>query len=331
MHTGSITSVWLFAAWLLAAVPGAAADPFPSDNLGWLKTTAFAAHQTNYTGTFVYQYGNHVETSRITHIFDRDGEHVRLEGLDGVRREIIQSNGQVLCYMGDRQVSVQNHPSRRSFPALLPEQLTLLSENYLIKEAEEARVAGFHTHAFIFQPKDRLRYTHKMWVDSDSGLLLKAAVLDERGRIVEQYAFTQLSIGGEIDRKWIEQGKPAPSFHAQHPYSAAPLPKTNQAATVSGWQVGLLPSGFKKTAEVLRPMSGRKSPVAHLVFSDGLAGVSVFIEDIAADPEVRAGLSGQGAIQIYSKVSGRHRVTVVGEAPPRTVMQIAGSVRYREQ
>ena len=161
------------AALLLGAVPQVMADPFLQDEIKWLETMAFAAHQTDYSGTFIYQYGNHVETSRITHIVDAEGEHGRLESLDGTRREIIRNNDQVWCYIGDRKVKVDRR-SHREFPALLPDQMSLLNENYIIKQGDEARVAGFHAHAIVFQPKDNLRYTHKMWADSNSGLLLKA-------------------------------------------------------------------------------------------------------------------------------------------------------------
>jgi negative regulator of sigma E activity len=40
-------------------------------------------------------------------------------------------------------------------------------------------------------------------------------------------------------------------------------------------------------------------------------------------------LSSQGIIQIYSRaIDDEHLVTVVGEVPPQTVMQVADSVRY---
>ena len=322
----------LLAAFLLSVSPSGFADLSGSrSNLDWLKSMAFAAHQTDYTGTFVYQYGNQVETSRITHISDRDGEYGRLEGLDGVRREIIHNNDQVWSYVGDRQVSVEKHQRRRSFPALLPEQLSLLSENYQIRRVEQDRVAGFPANAFLFLPRDNLRYTHKLWAHTDSGLLLKAAVLDFRGRVVEQYAFTQLTIGGNIDRKWITPNKSV-SYHSHHPYAASPpSPPETEKHTVheSGWQVDLLPPGFKKTLEISRPLRGKQTPVTHLIFSDGLAGISVFIEDIISKPDVRIGLSSKGVLQVYSKVSGHNLITVVGEVPPRTVMQVADSARYR--
>jgi sigma-E factor negative regulatory protein RseB len=92
-----------------------------------------------------------------------------------------------------------------------------------------------------------------------------------------------------------------------------------------------LPGGFKKITEISRPMRDRKTPVTHLVFSDGLAGISVFIEDLGDRVDVNSGLSSQGSIQIYSRVSGDKLITVVGEVPPRTVIQVAESVRYAGQ
>jgi len=343
-----IKPIFLSVVLLLASVTGASADPIFQDDLKWLQIMAFAAHQTDYSGTFVYQYGDHVETSRITHIADRDGEHSRLESLDGPQREIIRHNDQVWCDLGKGKVKVELRQGGREFPDLLPEQLTLLNENYLIKPAEEVRLAGFHAHAMVFQPKDNLRYTHKMWADSVSGLLLKSEVLDERGAVIEQYSFTQLNIGGDIDRKWIAAKQAAAGLqnrdardarHAPKPHHGQDLShdgdprlvpnlaKLGASPVVSGWRVDALPPGFKKIAEVRRQLRGRDAPVIQMVFSDGLAGISVFIEKSDNDEDDHPGLSSQGVIQIYSKLVDGQLVTVVGEVPPRTVMQVADSVR----
>jgi sigma-E factor negative regulatory protein RseB len=309
----------------------AGADPLQHDEIDWLETMAFAAHQTDYSGTFVYQdgMGGHVEVSRITHIADAAGEHERLEGLNGTRREIVSSNNQVWLFLGDRKVQIEKRHAEKSFPALLPEQISTLKENYLITQTEGERVAGFHAHVVIFQPKDNLRYAHKMWAHSDSGLLLKAVVLDEHSRVIEQYAFTQLALGGHIDRSWIGPNTSVPSSLSKEQIASSP--KSAEPVKASDWQVDALPAGFKKITEVCRPMRDRKAPVTHLVFSDGLAGISVFIEDVGDREDVNSGLSSQGAIQIYSRISGDKLITVVGEVPPRTVMQVAESVRYAGQ
>lgn len=317
---------------LLGAASLTFADPFPQDELTWLETMAFAAHLTDYSGTFVYQFGSHVETSRVTHVVDANGEHGRLESLDGARREIIRNNDEVWCYVGDSKVRVEMRSSDREFPALLPDQKALsnISENYLIKQAGEARVAGFHAHAILFQPKDGQRYGHRMWADASSGLLLKAEVIDERGETVEQYAFTQLTVGGDIDRSWIAQEKPGAVKNGAVPNSRQHGASAKGTAPVgaSGWQVDALPAGFQKIMEVRRTMHSRAAPAIQMVFSDGLAGISVFIEENDGDEDDHPGLTSQGAIQVYSELVGDHLVTVVGEVPPQTVIQVANSVRY---
>jgi sigma-E factor negative regulatory protein RseB len=286
---------------------------------------------TDYSGTFVYQdgMGGHVQVSRITHVSDADGEHEKLEGLNGSKREMISSNNQVWLLLGDRKVRIDKPHTEKTFPTLLPEQIAALKENYLVSQTEEDRVAGYHAHVVIFQPKDNLRYTHKMWAHSESGLFLKAVVLDERARVIEQYAFTQLDIGGQIDRSWIEPNRTERYALKTMP----PTPATNPSMPIKSndWQVDALPSGFKKIKEICRPMRDKNTPVTHLVFSDGLAAISVFIEDLGDRVDVTSGLSSQGAIQIYSRVSGDKLITVVGEVPPRTVIQVADSVRYAGQ
>lgn len=173
-----------------------------------------------------------------------------------------------------------------------------------------------------------MRYSHKMWASSDSGLLLKAAVLDERDHVIEQYAFTQLNIGGDIDRKWIESNESTDrnvSGNAVSPPGARTLPAE------SGWMVYALPAGFKKIAEMSRNLHGSQQPVTHLVYSDGLAGISVFIEKLGEKPDAKPGLYSKGALQVFIKVLDANLLTVVGEVPPRTVMQVAESVRYGRQ
>lgn len=317
-------SLVFLAGLLWGGIPEAWADSSTQDELKLLETMAFAAHQTNYSGTFVYQYGGHVETSRITHVVDGEGEHGRLEGMDGARREIIRNNDQVWCYVGDNKVRMERRGGRE-FPALLPDQLSLLNENYQIKHAEDVRVAGLQAHVIIFQPRDSLRYGHKMWADSGSGLLLKAEVLDERGAVIEQYAFTQLTIGGNIDRSWIVQDKPGMTPVARQHAAAH---KAGSPTKNSGWLVDAMPTGFRKITEIHRSMHSREAAAIQMVYSDGLAGVSVFIEKMDNDEDDHPGLTSQGAIQIYSRVTDEHLITVVGEVPPQTVMQIADSVRY---
>lgn len=301
---------------MLWAVP---ADAKAAVSINWLKTMVFASHQTDYTGVFVYQYENHVESSRITHIAEADSEYEKLESLDGSKREIIRHHGQVWCFVNHKIVPAGTRPGRNTFPSLLPEQLSILGENYLLRDAGLDRVAGYSAQAILFQPKDGLRYSHKIWVHVDSGLLLKAAVLDEKGRVVEQYAFTQLQIGHEINRTEIKRQLD----------NLPPIAPAIQSISInSGWVVDAMPAGFRKVTEIQRSMRRQHAPVIQMVFTDGLSAISLFIEPNDKDEDDVEGLSSRGALNLYQKLVGEKLITAVGEVPPRVLIQVLDSARY---
>jgi len=328
---------------LLLAVAANAYAEEGQVSLDWLKIVAFAGHQTDYSGLFVYQYDNRVETSRITHLAEADSEYERIESLDGPKREIVRHHGHVWSYFNHKMVQVDSHQGRGRFPSLLPEQLSALSANYHARQAGTERVAGYDAQVIVFQPKDNLRYTHKIWAHTDSGLLLKAAVLGDKNQVVEQYAFTQLQIGGRIDRSWVRKAASSrlgdEELLSGHPQDASAGKRGSDQSgpaetgmdvlhTNSGWVADALPAGFKKTMEIQRPMRGKHAPVTQMVFSDGLSAISIFIEPDDGDEDDVDGLSSRGAVNLYHKVLDRHLITVVGEVPPRTVMQVFDSVRF---
>lgn len=314
---------WLACYGFLFAVGQSYADDGQA-NLNWLTTTAFAGHQTEYSGTFVYQYGNRLETSRITHLVEADSEYEKLESLDGPKREIVRHHGQVWSYLNHKMVQVDSQPGCGGFPSLLSNQLSSLHGNYEVKDLGLGNVAGYNAQMLLFQPKDNLRYARKLWIHTDTGLLLKAAVLGEKNQVVEQYAFTQLKIGGDVDRSAIASN----SSSGKSAVTPAKTGDKGGAAYNSGWVVDALPAGYKKLTEVLRPMRGKHAPVTQLVYSDGLSAVSVFIELADSDEDDVEGLTSRGAINLYHKVVDKHLYTVVGEVPPRTVMQVLDSIRY---
>ena len=187
------------------------------------------------------------------------------------------------------------------------------------------RVAGYNAQVILFQPKDNLRYSHKIWVHTDSGLLLKAAVLGDKNKVVEQYAFTQLQIGGKIDRSWVKE------CDAVGRHGKVTLNGTNQRhhtrQIAAGWRI-CCHQDSRRSMEILRRMHGKHAPVTQIVYSDGLSAISVFIEPNDEDEDDVDGLSSRGAVNLYHKVMDKNLITVVGEVPPRTVMQVLDSVRY---
>ena len=93
------------------------------------------------------------------------------------------------------------------------------------------------------------------------------------------------------------------------------------------WRFLQLPPGFRLSGTGERQMPGSDHPVMQLMLTDGLASVSVFIEDPPAPPrQASEGQGRVGAASVYSRVVAGHQVTAVGEVPPQTVELIAAGV-----
>jgi sigma-E factor negative regulatory protein RseB len=303
-----------------AALADALAD---SEALVWLQKIAAAARELSYAGTFVYQHGDQVETSHITHYVDRAGEIEKLETLDGPKREIIRNQNEIITFYAEsKSIKRERRAARRSFPALLPDPLSSISDFYRVRKGNLERIAGLDAQALVLEPRDEFRYGHKLWADLNSGLLLKAKMLNERQQVVEQFHFTQISIGP------VSKDAVRPSFDIPPlPARSSQPDVTNLAET--GWVVGNSPAGFRKILEMSRLRNDGQGPVVHLVFSDGLAAVSVFIEPLPASRKVPDGLMHQGAVHIYSRSLSDRLVTVLGETPAATVVQMGNSVGPR--
>jgi len=297
-----------------------------NEALALLQHIAHVAHELNFSGIVVYQHGPHMEASRIHHYVELNTEYQRLETLDGPKREVICTNNEVLTYFRDSHIlRVEKQVLNSTFPKLLPEQLDAISENYTLHQGEAVRIAGFDAVTLALEPRDALRYGHKLWADSVTGLLLKARTIDERKQIVEQVMFTQLKIGG-VSRDAVK-----PSFQPSFPpwrlerVDNSPLHQQLE----SRWAVRSSPPGFRKVNELRRSREGMAGSVTHLVYSDGLAAVSVFIEPLGGRTDTVTGLGRQGAINIYRRILDDYLITVLGEAPAATVTQIGDSVFYQ--
>lgn len=295
-----------------------------ADNLNWLRRIATAAHQQNYAGVFVYQSGERTETSRVSHMVDENGEHERLDTLDGLSREVIRNNDQVYCFQPDKNVMlVEKRQSIQPFPSLLPKQLSELTENYQIRKGGMERVAGFDAQVITLEPKDSFRYMRTLWAEVTTGLLLKTNVRNESGGIVGQFSFTQLVIGGKIDKSQFVPRQDVPKTSV----SGGAVPGRGDGQV---WEVTQVPPGFKKIVDINRTLPGKDGTVRHMVFSDGLATVSVFIEPAGKD-KVEDGGTLQGSFHVYTRLVSGNRVTVLGSVPAATVMQVANSVAMRKK
>ena len=322
----------VFGLFFVAGAAQAAETAGHGDAMTWLKKMATASRQHNYTGTIVYQHGNNVETSRVAHFVNNaGGEFEKLETLDGPAREIIRSNDQVICYLPNAKMVLieDRNRSARNFPALVPESLHGISENYRIKVEDVDRVAGHDCQWIALEPRDNLRYGRRFCAELSTALPLRAQTVNERGDPVESFAFTQLTIGGAFTRDRVKS-KYADKARAQNwRVDRSAFAMTQPTPGDTGWTLSKALPGFKKMMEAKRSLGGRTGAVSQIVLSDGLAAISIFIEPMPSTQPAQ-GLSHQGAVNIFKRPHGNHVVTVLGEAPASTIMHVANSVELKQ-
>lgn len=317
---------WPIAILALAAPVLAAESGVTEDGMAWLKKMATASRHLNYSGTFVYRHANQTETSRVVHYVNQaGGEFEKMETLDGPAREVIRTNDQVICYLPETKTVLIEKREKRVFPALLPEQLTGVTDNYDVSVTGSARVADHECQIILLVPKDKMRYGHRFCAEVGSGLPLLARTLDEKNESLESFAFTDLRIGGSFNRDRVRSRYAAKSKNWRVDHSAFSVAET---PADTGWVLTQQPAGFRKLMELTRSFAGRPAKVSHIVYSDGLAAVSVFIEPLSQTRPAQS-LSHQGAVHIYTRTVSDYKVTALGEAPAATVMQIANSLELK--
>jgi sigma-E factor negative regulatory protein RseB len=293
----------------------------------WLAKINNAADTLSYEGVFVYLHDGRMEAMRVVRAVEGSDAKERLYSLNGEAREIVRDHEQVWCYLPDRKIGVHEYRKavNASFPSLLPDDISGLEENYEMSLGKQARIADRPTQLIAVVPRDEYRYGYHLWADLQTGLLLKADLVDTDGEVIEQYMFTQVKIGAPIAAESLKPRTPKGAL-VWHGEQVMP---GGAPAAAEGWTVTNVPNGYRLTTSIMRMIPMRKAPVQHLVYSDGLSTVSVFIEKLSADgPRPMDGLSRMGAVHAFGNVVDGYQITVVGEVPAATVDLLGRSVRH---
>jgi sigma-E factor negative regulatory protein RseB len=323
----------IYCAALALAVAGSwsSASGIPPDAASarqWLEKMIQATQTLNYEGVFIYVQGSHVEAMRIVHGGGPEGERQRLFALSGPNREIVVANNSVICRSADPQANAAgDHYPRSSFPVSIPSELGRLEGHYDFALLGEDRVAGLDTQIIAIQPRDHWRFGYRLWLDRNTGMVLRSTLLDEKGSPLEQLMFTDFQIKPQIDEA---------EFKAPAALPANPTGETTQATpgepvTQSVWRVEQVPDGFVKVLHNRFAKTADRRQTEHLVFADGLATISVFLEKLDGAPAVLQGPSQLGSMNAFGTTVDGYQVLVVGEAPAATVERIAAAIHRADE
>lgn len=288
----------------------------------WLQRMLHASQTLSYHGTFVYIQGQDVEVMNIAHSGEAQSKRQRMVTLTGAMREVVVAENSVMCLLPQQQVAFRQLSHDRSpFPISLPHELDALEAHYRFTMFGDDRVAGLKTRIVAIQARDQLRYSYRLWLEHDSGMVLRSALVDTDGAVLEQLLFTDIEIG-PIDPTLL-----MPQY--LNPASAAQLVEAdkNSAVSQSAWTVSEPPPGFRRISHT-RSADKSAHPTEHMVFSDGLATVSVFLEYLGGAEPLLSGPSRMATMNAFGAVLGDYQVISIGEVPAATVQRIATSITH---
>ncbi len=303
--------------WAVSAEEG------QEDYLQMLARMGHAMRKLSYEGELIFHQNDRIETLQVAHTVQDDIERERLTSLNGTPRELIRDQEKVLCVSPDsHRVSVGPRGNPRGFREITAQTLTQMAGHYRLSAAGEARIAGRETQMLDLIPSDDLRYGLRLFIDQETHLPLKQQLYDDKGKTISLIMYSRIRIDPSIP---FETSRPSISTKGftlfQHDLS---LHEADADSPIR-WRFGTLPAGFQVSDHFVQP-NQQGQPKEHLILTDGLASVSLFIEAM-----LEGGLEGpsrMGAVNAYSRCLPEVRVTALGEVPERTVRLIAESVEF---
>ena len=299
----------------------------------WLKAMHAAFDELGYDGVFMYRGGSEFATLRIVHLNVDGVKRVRLVQLNGAPREVIRRGDHVVRMAPPDDESLRLGgatpvgPWGRSFAP----RFEVAEQHYRIHIDGEDRIAGRRAVQIMLRPWTEDRFGHRLWLDHDTGLLLRSELHDARGDNLEVFQFASVVIGDGISESSLE---PEPGDGWVHEPLTSEHGGERSADAPIRWHAGWVPDGFVMADAEVCDLRGLGEAVTAMMWSDGLAAFHVFVESTPDSP-VPDLVSRNGATVVVTHVVkptqvDPHLVTVVGEVPTETASRIARSVYYQD-
>ncbi len=287
-----------------------------TEAIGWLEKMGATLREQSYHGTFIYMRGPRFDTVEVTHQYQDGEEFERLKNLSGAKREIVRVDDHAVCLHAEGE-STSPHPLPRgpfthTFNRILNQNL----ENYKFGVHGVGRVANRAAVRVSVSPKNRDRYGYQLWLDEETGLLLRSNLIN-KGHVLELFQFTEVEIGEPLDSEMLVASIDQSSAYEHDLLTRGQLAQLTQPATPT-WKVNWMPEGFKQ----VRAPNGNG-----MVFTDGVATVSIFVEKQTRNSLGNVQTQVGGTVVLSKPIEGsQEQITVVGEVPFATAKRLAESI-----
>lgn len=304
----------------------------PEEAREWLERMNRTLAEKSYEGTFFHERSGQSESLRIHHRVKNGEISERLVALDGSQREFIRLGEEIMYVLPDqRTVLIERRPRGGGLLPNFPRFDAQTAQFYRLEPLERTRAIERDARLVSLTPLDPYRYGYRVWIDARTALPLKTEMYDRRGRVLERISFATLQIA-DIPDETFTPSMPIANFRRIEGERVVGPRLRTVPAGAQAWNLRTLPRGFRLTQRAEQALPGAEDPVSHLVLSDGLASVSVFIgarllprasKEIALERQI-------GASTAFSTFVHGHHVVVVGEIPVETARLIAAQLRPEE-
>lgn len=303
---------------LSPAIAAQAEEQTPGE---WLQKMTTAVQTTNYEGTVIRIQDGKAEAIKVVHMVTDGVVREKVIIQEGNGLEIIRNGNEVHCILPDRKsVLVEEWDDQSTLFSTLPSSDIRFGSEYDVSIVRQERVAGRQAIMLAIRPHDGLRYGHRIWLDLATAFPLQTNLIAGDGEPIQQVKFADIRLDATIHASALEPTTVLDDFR----WFAEPREK-NKTEIESNWQSNNAPPGFRLVSAHTEESSEQEAPLTHMLFSDGLANVSVFITPHGGDLLARR--ARVGASNSFSVAIGDYRITAVGEVPAETAEQIALSMQ----
>jgi sigma-E factor negative regulatory protein RseB len=296
---------------------------YPSDTAeAWLVKMATAVKALNFNISFiVLKPGVDSQPYLWRHAVNEEGiEMEQLNLLNGPGREMVRIGDKVSYFEPNvPPYTLQSTTINGPFPSELFYHPDKLQEGYEFVLVGRSRVSGRAAQQIRVISKDRTRFGFNLWLDQESGLLLKMNMINLEGQLLEQIQVTGLEV--------TEQPDPFFSRIAL-PMLPDVLVMQSTPDLAPRWRINYLPIGMYVAKQDTHRLPLTSELVDYLLVSDGLVDVSIYLQAQNNAKTNQDLLGRHESNTILTRQLGDFSATVVGKVPAATADAIVKSIQF---
>ncbi len=279
------------------------------DLLKLLQAVNNAAMYKNYKANVIIQKfdGAKVKTKTFftEHYYDGTNEFEKIQPTQGQEFTIVRVNQMLQTYIPHKKQIITTKNEEVGFPAL-SNNLNIL-KYYTAEKLGQERTSSKLCDVILLKPKDNYRYNYKIWIYGN--LLLKIqsifnnkVIKDTMFVDIQDVYFNQAAIN-----EWLNLGKE----DWQHKISKM------QPINLESLNF-ILPKNYKGYEYISSKKQHKKDNSYHIMYSDGLGNISIFIEQ---GTRFVSRINGYGT-NLVSKQKSKYTITAVGQAPSNILEEL---------